>query len=316
MNNKSTTKSQSINNYDVIIIGAGPAGFTAAIYTARANLNTMMLAGDSPGGQLLLTSEVENFPGFSAGIMGPSLMQEMKDQAIRFGTTMRNDYVTRVELTDETKKVWVGDEVYTAKAVIVSTGASANWLNLENEQRLMGKGVSSCATCDGFFFTTKHVVVVGGGDSAMEESLTLAKFASKVTLIHRRDEFRASKIMLERVKNHPKIDILLNSQVVDVLGKDMVEGVVIQDTLHDTTSELECQGFFVAIGHTPQTKLFDGILDRNDKGYLEISHDTSTKIKGVFAAGDVADSRYRQAITAAGEGCKSALEAEHYIENT
>jgi thioredoxin reductase (NADPH) len=311
INNPKTT-----NNFDVIIIGAGPAGYTAAIYTARANLSTMMFAGDSPGGQLLLTSEVENFPGFSAGIMGPDLMLEMKKQALRFGTTMRTDFVTKVELTDSAKKVWVGDQMYSAKAVIISTGASANWLNLENEQRLMGKGVSSCATCDGFFFTGKHVVVVGGGDSAMEESLTLAKFASKVTLMHRRDEFRASKIMLDRVKKHPKIDILLNTQVVDVLGKDMVEGVVIQDTLTDKQSEISCQGFFVAIGHTPATKLFEGILEIESNGYLKSSHDTSTKIKGVFATGDVTDSRYRQAITAAGEGCKSALEAEHYIENT
>jgi thioredoxin reductase (NADPH) len=311
INNPKTT-----NNFDVIIIGAGPAGYTAAIYTARANLSTMMFAGDSPGGQLLLTSEVENFPGFSAGIMGPDLMLEMKKQALRFGTTMRTDFVTKVELTDSAKKVWVGEDMYSAKAVIISTGASANWLNLENEQRLMGKGVSSCATCDGFFFTGKHVVVVGGGDSAMEESLTLAKFASKVTLMHRRDEFRASKIMLDRVKKHPKIDILLNTQVVDVLGKDMVEGVVIQDTLTDKQSEISCQGFFVAIGHTPATKLFEGILEIESNGYLKSSHDTSTKIKGVFATGDVTDSRYRQAITAAGEGCKSALEAEHYIENT
>lgn len=313
---KATNNPKTTNNFDVIIIGAGPAGYTAAIYTARANLTTMLISGDSPGGQLLLTSEVENFPGFSAGIMGPDLMLEMKKQALRFGTTMRTDFVTKVELTDSAKKVWVGEDMYSAKAVIICTGASANWLNLENEQRLMGKGVSSCATCDGFFFTGKHVVVVGGGDSAMEESLTLAKFASKVTLVHRRDEFRASKIMLDRVKKHPKIDILLNTQVVDVLGKDMVEGVVIQDTLTDKQSEISCQGFFVAIGHTPATKLFDGILEIESNGYLKSSHDTSTKIKGVFATGDVTDSRYRQAITAAGEGCKSALEAEHYIENT
>ena len=313
---KATNNPKTTNNFDVIIIGAGPAGYTAAIYTARANLTTMLISGDSPGGQLLLTSEVENFPGFSAGIMGPDLMEEMKKQALRFGTTMRTDFVTKVELTDSAKKVWVGEDMYSAKAVIICTGASANWLNLENEQRLMGKGVSSCATCDGFFFTGKHVVVVGGGDSAMEESLTLAKFANKVTLVHRRDEFRASKIMLDRVKKHPKIDILLNTQVVDVLGKDMVEGVVIQDTLTDKQSEISCQGFFVAIGHTPATKLFDGILEIESNGYLKSSHDTSTNIKGVFATGDVTDSRYRQAITAAGEGCKSALEAEHYIENT
>ncbi len=299
--------------YDVIIIGAGPAGYTAAIYTSRASLKTLMIAGDTPGGQLLLTSEVENFPGFKDGIMGPELMDEMKDQALRFGTEFRADFVTKVELNSKIKKVSVGDEVFESKTVIIATGASANWLGLKNEQRLMGKGISACATCDGFFFTGKHVVVAGGGDSAMEEALTLAKFADKVTIVHRRDEFRASKIMQARVKEHKKIDIIYNAEVVDVLGDDFVEGVVLKNTRDNKETQLDCGGLFVAIGHTPATKLFEGVLDLDDKKYLIASPDTSTKIDGVFAAGDVSDKRYRQAITAAGEGCKAALEAEHYI---
>ncbi|MDQ5943884.1 MAG: thioredoxin reductase [Patescibacteria group bacterium] len=301
--------------YDVIIIGAGPAGYTAAIYTSRASLKTLMIAGDTPGGQLLLTSEVENFPGFKDGIMGPELMDEMKAQALRFGTEFRADFVTKVELNSKIKKVSVGDEVFESKTVIIATGASANWLGLKNEQRLMGKGISACATCDGFFFTGKHVIVAGGGDSAMEEALTLAKFADKVTIVHRRDEFRASKIMQDRVKEHKKIDIIYNAEVVDVLGDDFVEGVVLKDTQDNKETQLDCGGLFVAIGHTPATKLFEGVLDLDDKKYLISNPDTSTKIDGVFAAGDVSDKRYRQAITAAGEGCKAALEAEHYISS-
>lgn len=299
--------------YDVIIIGAGPAGYTAAIYASRANLKTLMIAGDTPGGQLLLTSEVENFPGFKEGIMGPELMDEMKAQALRFGTEFVSDFVTKVDFGGDVKKTWIGEDIYESKTVIVATGASANWLGLENETRLMGKGISACATCDGFFFTGKHVVVAGGGDSAMEEALTLAKFADKVTIVHRRDEFRASKIMQSRVKEHDKIDIIYNAEVVDVLGKDFVEGVVLKDTQTSESREFDCQGLFVAIGHTPATKLFEAVLDMDDKKYLIANPDTSTKIKGVFAAGDVSDKRYRQAITAAGEGCKAALEAEHYI---
>ncbi len=303
------------NIYDVIIIGAGPAGYTAAIYTSRANLNTLMIAGDTPGGQLLLTSEVENYPGFKDGIMGPELMEEMKAQALRFGTEFKADFVTKVDFDGETKKAWIGENVYESKTVIIATGASANWLGLKNETRLMGKGISACATCDGFFFTGKHVVVAGGGDSAMEEALTLAKFADKVTIVHRRDEFRASKIMQQRVLDHKKIDVIWNAQVVDVLGADFVEAVLLKDVKTNQETKLDCGGLFVAIGHTPATKLLEGILDLDEKGYLQINHDTSTKINGVYAAGDVADSRYRQAITAAGEGCKAALEAEHYIEN-
>lgn len=305
--------------YDVIIIGAGPAGYTAAIYTARANLSTLMVTGEAPGGQLLLTSEVENFPGFKDGIMGPALMDEMKAQAKRFGTEMVQEFVTNVELNAQPKKVTVKDVVYQAKAVIIATGASANWLGLENETRLMGKGISACATCDGFFFTNKEVVVVGGGDSAMEESLTLAKFASKVTIVHRRDSFRASKIMQQRVEEHPKIDVIWNSQVVDVLGKDFVDGVVLEDVKTKKRRDLATQGLFVAIGHTPATELFKDQITVDEKGYMhthvKTGADTSTNVDGVFAAGDVADPHYRQAITAAGDGCKAALEAEHYIEN-
>lgn len=302
-------------DFDVLIIGAGPAGYTAAIYTARASLSTLMIAGDTPGGQLLLTSEVENFPGFRDGIMGPELMDEMKAQALRFGTEFRTDFVTKVDLKADTKKVWVGEDEYTAKVVIVATGASANWLGLKNEQRLMGKGISACATCDGFFFSTKHVVVAGGGDSAMEEALTLAKFADKVTVVHRRDELRASKIMQQRVLDHEKIDVIYNTEVVDVLGEDFVEGVVLKDTLTGETRDFACQGLFVAIGHTPATQLFADVLTLDEKGYVITQPSTATELAGVFAAGDVADARYRQAITAAGEGCKAALEAEHYIES-
>lgn len=300
---------------EVIIIGAGPAGYTAAIYASRASLSVQMIAGPIPGGQLLLTTEVENFPGFRSGILGPDLMEEMQAQAKRFGAEIIQDLATKVELDGQPKKVWVGETKYQAKSIIIATGASANWLGLKNEQRLMGRGISACATCDGFFFTDKEVVVVGGGDSAMEESLTLTKFASKVTIIHRRDEFRASKIMQDRVLNHPKIDIVWNSTVEDVLGKDSVEGVVLKDVETGNTSELSCQGLFVSIGHTPATELFKNILKVDEKGYIVVRDSVKTELPGVYAAGDVVDSRYRQAITAAGDGCRAALEAEHFIAN-
>lgn len=300
---------------DVIIVGAGPAGYTAAIYAARANLSVKMIAGPSPGGQLLLTSEVENFPGFKDGILGPELMEEMKDQAKRFGAEIITELVTKVELGGQPKKVWVDKEEYQAKSVIIATGASANWLGLKNEQRLMGKGISACATCDGFFFSDKEVVVVGGGDSAMEESLTLAKFASKVTIVHRRDEFRASKIMQDRVMNNPKIEVFWNKTVEDVLGKDSVEGVQLKDAKTGNLTKLSCQGLFVAIGHTPATDLFKHSLEMDEKGYLVVKDNVKTALPGVFAAGDVADPHYRQAITAAGDGCRAALEAERFISN-
>lgn len=302
-----------MKKYDIIIIGAGPAGYTAAIYAARANLKVLMISGTTPGGQLLLTSEVENFPGFKDGIMGPELMDQMKEQAKRFGTEIIQEFATKVELGGQPKKVWVGKEEYSAKTLIISTGASANWLGLENEKRLWGKGVSACATCDGFFFMDKHVVVVGGGDSAMEEALTLTKFAKKVTIVHRRKEFRASKIMQDRVLKHKKIEVVWDSTLTDVLGKDKVEGVKIKNVETGKTSKIACDGLFVAIGHTPATALFKGSLEIDDKGYLITKEGVKTAISGVFAAGDVADPHYRQAITAAGDGCRAALEAERYI---
>ena len=302
-----------MKKYDIIIIGAGPAGYTAAIYAARANMKVLMIAGTTPGGQLLLTSEVENFPGFKDGIMGPELMSEMKDQAKRFGTEIIQEFATKVELGGQPKKVWVKKDEYQAKTLIIATGASANWLGLENEKKLWGKGVSACATCDGFFFMDKHVVVVGGGDSAMEEALTLTKFASKVTIVHRRNEFRASKIMQDRVLKNKKISVIWDSALTDVLGKDKVEGVKLKNLNTGKTSSLKCDGLFVAIGHTPATSLFKGSLQTDDKGYLVTKDGVKTAIGGVFAAGDVADPHYRQAITAAGDGCRAALEAERYI---
>lgn len=302
-----------MKKYDIIIIGAGPAGYTAAIYAARANLKVLMVAGTTPGGQLLLTSEVENFPGFKKGIMGPELMEEMKEQAKRFGTEIIQEFATKVELGGQPKKVWIGKEEYNSKTIIIATGASANWLGLDNEKKLWGKGVSACATCDGFFFMDKHVVVVGGGDSAMEEALTLTKFASKVTVVHRRKEFRASKIMQDRVLKHKKIEVVWDATVVDVLGKDKVEGVKIKDVNTNKSATIKCDGLFVAIGHTPATSLFKGSLEIDNKGYLITKESVKTTIAGVFAAGDVADPHYRQAITAAGDGCRAALEAERYI---
>lgn len=302
-----------MKKYDIIIIGAGPAGYTAAIYASRANLKVLMISGTTPGGQLLLTSEVENFPGFQKGIMGPELMEEMKQQAKRFGTEIIQEYVTKVELGGQPKKVWVGKEEYNSKSIIIATGASANWLGLENEKKLWGKGVSACATCDGFFFMNKNVVVIGGGDSAMEEALTLTKFADKVTIVHRRKEFRASKIMQDRVLKHKKIEVVWDATVVDVLGKDKVEGVKVKDVNTGKLSTIKCDGLFVAIGHTPATELFKGSLEIDDKGYLITKDNVKTALAGVFAAGDVADPHYRQAITAAGDGCRAALEAERYI---
>jgi len=300
--------------YDLIIAGAGPAGYTAAIYAARAGIQVLMIAGTTPGGQLLLTTEVENFPGFKEGIMGPELMDEMKAQAKRFGTEIIQEFATKVEVGGQPKKVTVGKNEYTAKALIISTGASANWLGLESEKRLMGNGVSSCATCDGFFFKDQEVVVVGGGDSAMEEALTLSKLASKVTIIHRRDEFRASKIMQDRVLNNEKIHVLWNSSVVEILGKDKVSGIKTKNIKTGKAKKLDCQAVFVAIGHTPATDLFKGSLEMDQAGYLRVKSNVKTAIDGVFAAGDVADPHYRQAITAAGDGCRAALEVEKYLE--
>ncbi len=302
---------------NVIIVGSGPAGLTAAIYAARASLKPLVIEGYQAGGQLMLTSEVENFPGFKHGIMGPDLMAEMRAQAERFGAEFISADVTKVDLAGPTKKVWVDSTEYQGKTVILSTGASANLLGLPNERRLMGKGASTCATCDGFFFRGKVVAVIGGGDSAMEEANYLTRHATKVYLIHRRSEFRASKIMVDRAKANPKVEFILNTVTEDILGENEVTGVRLHNTVENTKRDLALDGVFVAIGHTPNTKLFAGQITTDDKGYIktssEKSHVTATNIPGVFACGDVQDSRYRQAITAAGSGCAAALDAEHYL---
>lgn len=304
---------------NVIVIGSGPAGLTAAIYASRGNLEPLVIEGYGAGGQLMLTSEVENYPGFKDGIMGPDLMMQFRAQAERFGAEFITKDATKVDLSGPIKKVWIDDELYEGKTVIISTGASANLLGLENESRLMGRGVSTCATCDGFFFRDKTIAVVGGGDSAMEESIFLTRFASKVYLIHRRQGFRASQIMLDRAQNNPKIEFVLDTVVEDVLGDEIVEGVTIKNVAVDQTSDLPLQGLFIAIGHTPNTQLFAGQVDMDDTGYILTSNDkthlTATNLPGVFACGDVQDSRYRQAITAAGSGCAAALDAEHYLES-
>ena len=301
----------------VIIIGSGPAGLTAAVYAARGNLKPLMIEGYQAGGQLMLTSEVENFPGFPKGVMGPELMSQMRAQAERFGTEFITADVTKVDLSGKIKKVWVDSKEYHAHTVIVSTGASANLLGLANESRLMGRGVSTCATCDGFFFKDKVIAVVGGGDSAMEEANFLSRYASKVYLVHRRDTFKASKIMVERAQQNPKIEFKTNKILEDVLGQDGVTGIRLKDTLSGKSEDLTLEGVFVAIGHTPNTKLFSESLKLDPKGYIstgeEKGHVTSTNIPGVFACGDVQDNRYRQAITAAGSGCAASLDAEHYL---
>lgn len=301
----------------MIIIGSGPAGLTAAIYAARGGLKPLIIEGYQAGGQLMLTSEVENFPGFEKGIMGPELMKEMRAQAVRFNAEIITADATKVELTGKVKKVWVDKTEYQAKTVILSTGASANLLGLKNESRLMGRGVSTCATCDGFFFKDKVIAVIGGGDSAMEEANFLTRYASKVYLIHRRDTFRASKIMVDRAKANPKIEMLLNSVPEDILGENDVTGIRVKDTTSNKTRDIALEGVFVAIGHTPNTKLFSEQIKVDPKGYVltssEKAHISATNIPGVFACGDVQDSRYRQAITAAGSGCAAALDAEHYL---
>ncbi|MBV1892513.1 MAG: thioredoxin-disulfide reductase [Ilumatobacteraceae bacterium] len=307
---------------EVIIIGSGPAGLTAAIYTARANLKPLLIEGepsstsDQPGGQLMLTTEVENYPGFIDGIMGPELMQNMRAQAARFGTEILTEKVTDVDFTEQPFKVRVGDREYLARTVIVSTGAQALMLGLEAEQRLLGHGLSTCATCDGFFFRGQEIAVVGGGDSAVEEATFLTKFADKVTIIHRRDELRASKIMQDRAFANPKIDFLWNSQVTDILGDEKVTGLTVKSTVDSSESTLDVTGVFVAIGHRPNTDLFAGKLAmEQDTGYLITKADSAyTDVDGVFACGDVQDHVYRQAITAAGSGCMAAIDAERWLE--
>jgi thioredoxin reductase (NADPH) len=299
----------------VLIIGSGPAGLTAAIYAARADLEPVVIAGFVPGGQLMITSEVENFPGFPEGIDGPSLMANMRAQAERFGTRLHDLDVESVDFSVRPFKVVAGGSEYTADSVIVATGASAIWLDLENETRLRGRGVSACATCDGFFFRDKKIAVVGGGDSALEEALFLTKFASEVVLIHRREEFRGSRIMQNRAKTHPKVSIEWNSQVTDVLGGDKIEGLELTDTRSGEKREMPIEGLFIAIGHKPNTEVFREHLDVDDKGYLQISEHSYSNVEGVFVAGDVHDHRYRQAITAAGDGCRAAIDAERWLED-
>lgn len=297
---------------DVAIIGSGPAGYTAAIYTARANLKPIVWEGLQPGGQLTTTTDVENFPGFENGILGPELMETMKRQAERFGARFIPAEVSEVDFSKRPFKIVAQGEEYFAKTVIISTGATARYLGLESETEFMGRGVSACATCDGPFYNGRRVAVIGGGDSAMEEAMHLTKFADKVYIVHRRDELRASKIMQKRAMDNPKIDILWNSVPIEVLGDQMgVTGVRLKDTVNGEERDLEVEGFFLGIGHTPNTKLFKGQLDMDGKGYLITAPDsTKTNVEGVFAAGDVQDSVYRQGITAAGTGCMAALEAE------
>jgi thioredoxin reductase (NADPH) len=300
--------------HDIVIVGSGPAGLTAAVYAGRANLHPVVIEGIGAGGQLMLTTEVENFPGFPDGIMGPELMMKFREQAERFGAEFITADADRVDFSEAPFGVWVGDREYRGKSIIITTGASARMLGLPNEQRLLGHGVSTCATCDGFFFREKPIAVVGGGDSALEEAIFLTKFASKVSLIHRRDEFRGSKIMQDRALANPKIEVVWNSVIEDVVGETSVDHVVLRDTVTGDLSELDAQGVFVAIGHTPNTRLFEGQLDLDENGYIvTAANSTATSVEGVFAAGDVQDHVYRQAITAAGSGCMAAIETERWL---
>ncbi len=305
---------QTIRN--VIIIGSGPAGLTAALYAARAELKPLVIAGLAPGGQLMLTTDVENFPGFPEGILGPELMEKMTKQVERFGTEIINENVVSVDFSSSPFKVKTDSAEFLAHSVIIATGAEANWLGLPNEQRLRGKGVSACATCDGFFFKEKEVVVIGGGDSAMEEANFLTKFATHVTIVHRRDDFKASKIMLKRSQDNPKISFVTNVTVTDVLGENSMEGIIVKHNESGEETTISAQGYFAAIGHTPVTKIFkDAGVEVNEKGYVVPKDFTMTNISGVFVAGDVHDHRYRQAVTAAGAGCAAALDVEKYLAN-
>ncbi|MBD8489319.1 thioredoxin-disulfide reductase [Echinicola sp. CAU 1574] len=299
----------------VLIIGSGPAGYTAAIYASRAGLNPLLYTGGQPGGQLTITNDVENYPGYPDGVMGPQMMEDFKKQAERFGTDVRYGMVTAVDFSSRPHKVTVDDQSeILAETVIISTGASAKWLGLESENKLNGKGVSACAVCDGFFFRNQHVAIVGAGDTACEEASYLANICEKVYMLVRRDEMRASQIMQQRVKNNPKIEILWNTETEEILGEEEVSGVRIKNTLSGETQELAVTGFFVAIGHQPNTQIFEGMLDMNESGYI-ITRPGSTKtnIEGVFACGDAQDHVYRQAVTAAGTGCMSALDAERFL---
>jgi thioredoxin reductase (NADPH) len=299
----------------LVIIGSGPAGLTAALYAARADLNPIVFEGLVAGGQLMITTDVENYPGFPDGILGPELMDQFRKQAERFGTRLHQVDVTEVDFSTRPFRINVGADEYTADAVIIATGASATWLGVPGEEKLTGKGVSACATCDGFFFRDKELIVVGGGDTAMEEALFLTKFASKVTIVHRRDELRASKIMAARAEANDKIEMRWNSIVTEIHGDDLVSGVTLEDTVTGKSSEMAIDGVFVAIGHKPTTNLFVDKLDLDENGYLIIadSGGTRTSVEGVFAAGDVADHIYRQAVTAAGTGCMAAIDAERWL---
>lgn len=302
--------------HNLIIVGSGPAGYTAAIYAARAELEPLVFEGLEFGGALMTTTDVENYPGFPEGIQGPELMTHMRDQAERFGADMRMEDVTKLEVSGDIKKVYVGDEVYAARAVILSMGAAARYLDVPGEQDFLGRGVSSCATCDGFFFRDKPIVVVGGGDSAMEEAGFLTRFGSKVTLVHRRDEFRASKIMIDRVRNNEKVDILTNKVVSNVKGdaSGSVSGLALTDTVTGEQSDIETAAMFVAIGHDPRSALVKGQVDLDDEGYvLTDTATTATNVPGVFACGDLVDKRYQQAVTAAGSGCSAAIDAENFL---
>jgi thioredoxin reductase (NADPH) len=301
--------------YDVIIIGSGPSGYTAAIYAARANLSVLMFQGYQVGGQLMLTSDVENYPGFEEGILGPPMMEKFEMQARRFGTEMIPEDVETVDFSERPFKVTADSGEYAARTIIISTGASAKWLGLPSEERLQGRGVSACATCDGFFFKNKDVVVVGGGDTALEEATFLTRYASHVTLVHRRDSLRASKIMQDRAFKNPKISFIWNTEVVEVLGDDAVTGLRLRNVKNDEESILPTQGLFLAIGHEPNTGLFKGVIDMDKKGYITPVEFTMTNIPGVFAAGDVTDHRYRQAVTAAGDGCRAAIDLERWLES-
>jgi len=302
-----------VEERNVVILGSGPAGYTAALYAARADLEPLVLKGLEAGGQLMLTTEVENYPGFPDAILGPELMDSMEKQAARFGAEILAQTATRVDLSSGPFGVWAGDEEWRAKTVIIATGASAKWLGVPGEEKLRGRGVSACATCDGFFFRDRELVVVGGGDTAMEEASFLTKFASRVTIVHRRDEFRASKIMQDRVLQNPKIDVEWDSVVDEIVGADAVTGVRLRNVRTEATTEQPTDGVFMAIGHTPNTALFEGQLELAN-GYVLVQEPTTrTSAPGVFAAGDVTDVIYRQAVTAAGQGCKAAIDAERFL---